>query len=111
MRTVRLAASPLPITDLIVAVLRMACATGSAILRRHAKRLPADAVPAHFAAGLDMMRALPPDSITRPDAIGIVLDKPALSTRLAVWRHLSNEPPPPILTTQRLTPGEIALVA
>jgi SpoVK/Ycf46/Vps4 family AAA+-type ATPase len=40
-----------------------------------------------------------------------VLDKPALATRLTVWRHFSNAPPPPVVATQRLTPGEIALVA
>ena len=100
-----------PAAELIVAALRMARATGSAILWRRAERLPVDALPAGLAAGLDVLRALPAEAITRPDAVAIVLDKPGLAARLEVWHHLSAAPPPLMVTTQRLTPGEIALVA
>jgi hypothetical protein len=106
-----LVASREPAVDFIVAVLRMARAIGAAILWRHAERWPSETFPAELAAGLDTLRALPAEAITRPDAIGIVLEKPSMSTGLMVWRHLSDDPPPLVVTTQRLTPGEIALAA
>jgi ATPase family associated with various cellular activities (AAA) len=106
-----LVASAAPNADLIVGVLRMARATGSTILWRHAEKLLPDAIPADLSAGLGMIRCLPAEAITRPGAIGIALEKPALAARRAIWQYVSDDPPPPILTTQRLTPGEIALIA
>jgi SpoVK/Ycf46/Vps4 family AAA+-type ATPase len=61
--------------------------------------------------GVSSLRAIAPDAITRADALAIRLEKPTIPARLAVWQALSAESPPPILASQRLTPGEIALVA
>jgi hypothetical protein len=97
--------------ELAVAAFRMARAAGAAVLWRNAERLPAGALPAELAAGLDVLRALPPDAITRPAALALRLDKPTAAARQKVWEHLSAGPPPLVVTTQRLTPGEIALVA
>jgi SpoVK/Ycf46/Vps4 family AAA+-type ATPase len=88
---------------------RAAGAAGAITLFRHGERLPP--LPAHLAADLDLLRAIPADAITRVHAVAITLDKPTLATRLLVWQQHSAAPPPPIVASQRLTPGEIALVA
>lgn len=109
--SVALAASPLPLADLVVAVLRMARASGAIMLWRRAETLPAGAIPAELAHGLGLIRALPADAITRADAQGIRLDALTMAARLTVWRQLRDGAAPEIVATQRLTPGEIALVA
>lgn len=94
---------------LVIACLRMARATGAVLLIRRAELMPK--LPAELIDGLDIIRALPPDAITRAEAIGIRLDQPTVTMRLAVWQHVSESPAPAMLTSQRLTPSEIALVA
>lgn len=104
------ALAALPATDQpLVACLRLARATNAIMLFRHGELLPP--LPAQLAAGLDLWRALPAEAITRTQAIAITLEKPTLATRLLVWEQHSAAPPPPIVASQRLTPGEIALVA
>jgi hypothetical protein len=110
-----LRAAPPPAAELVVAALRAARMRRATLLWRRAELLPPDLSPASLvpglAQGIDMVRALPPDAITGKGALGLALDKPAGPARLAVWHSLTAEPPPPVVTTQRLTPAEIALVA
>jgi hypothetical protein len=106
-----LSASGQPAGELMIAALRMARASGAALLCRHAEHLADGALPADLAEGLDLLRALPPDAVTRPGAVGITFEKPVATARLTLWGRLNAGPPPPVVTTQRLTPGEIALVA
>jgi len=104
-----LAAAPAP-PDLAIACLRMARATGAILLIRHAESMPK--LPVHLSEGVDIIRAVAPDAVTRPDALVLRLPPPDAAARTAIWRHHARTTPPPlIVTTQRLSPSEIALVA
>jgi MoxR-like ATPase len=106
-----LAASATPDAELTVAAFRMARASAAAVLLRRAERLADGGLPADLSEGLDVLRAVPADAITRATALAIRLEKPSAATRRMVWDHLGGGEPPQVVTSQRLTPGEIALVA
>ncbi|HYP64223.1 MAG TPA: ATP-binding protein, partial [Acidocella sp.] len=78
---------------------------------RHGEQLATSGPAPDMLHGLSTLRAITPDAITRADALPVRLPKPAIPARLAVWQALSTAPPPPQITSQRLMPGEIALLA
>jgi hypothetical protein len=92
-----------------LAARRMARATNAILFWRHADALEAEtAWPAHL---IEDIRALPAEGITRPDAVALTIGPTTVATRLAAWHHWSTEAAPALLRSQRLTPGEIALIA
>ncbi len=106
-----LVASQAPTPDLIVAAVRMARIQDAVLLWRRAELLPPNALPAGLTEGLDMVRTVPSDAITRSEALGLSLEKPTQTGRIAVWHSIIGDKPPLMVTSQRLTPAEIALVA
>ena len=96
---------------LAIAVLRLARITDSIVLWRHGEQYSAEDLTPEMLQGASTLRAIPPDTVTRADSLAVRLEKPTIAARLAVWRALSADPPPPLLVSQRLAPGEIALLA
>jgi hypothetical protein len=95
-------------TELIVLVLRMARRSGAIAYWRDAESIPATAWTQARALGCPVMRGC---RQAGPSGYAVALD--ALPTRLrhAAWAHWSTAPVPTLVTTQRLTPAEIALCA
>ncbi|MGO8855500.1 MAG: ATP-binding protein [Steroidobacteraceae bacterium] len=104
-----LLAVSVPSEEALVAALRMACACRALPYWRDAEVISA--------ADWNLLRRLAPLMLRgdrrAPATASVVLELPKLSQaqRLTVWAHHSAAPAPPILATQQLTPGEIALIA
>ena len=94
-----------------IAALRLARVTGAIVLWRNGEHYPAEDLTPQLLQGASTLRAIAPDAITRANSLAVRLEKPTIAARHAVWRALSDAPPPPLLVSQRLAPGEIALLA
>jgi MoxR-like ATPase len=94
--------------EVAIPVLRMARQTGAIAYWRDGETVPAAVWTQARALGCVVMRGCRQAS---PSGHSVALD--ALPTRLrhAAWTHWSATPAPAIVTTQRLTPAEIALCA
>jgi hypothetical protein len=103
-----LLAGPQAPDEQMIAVLRMARHRGAIPYWRDAELIPPTTWARATALGCRMLRGCK----TAGQAGGAVtLDLLSTRMRHVAWAHHSEAPPPDIVTTQRLTPGEIALCA
>jgi hypothetical protein len=96
---------------LAIAALRQARACNAVIFWRHGEALGAGLLPAELARAQPSIRAIAPETATRPGATVVRLPPLTRVLRAALWTHLSGVDMPDSVSSQRLTPGELALAA
>jgi hypothetical protein len=96
---------------LAVAALRQARAQNAMIFWRHGEALSPGLLPAELAKAQPSLRAISPEAATRPGAVVLRLPPLTRARRAELWAHLSNVPALDAVSSQRLTPGELALAA
>jgi hypothetical protein len=96
---------------LALAVLRQAQAQNAVIFWRHGEALSAGLLPSDLGKTQPSIRAIAPESATRPRATVLRLPPLTRARRAELWAHLCPAAMPDAVSSQRLTPGELALAA